>query len=397
MPASGVGAVALNVTVTQPTTGSYLTVWPTGNARPNASNLNFTAGQTVPNMVIVPVGAGGQVSFFNESGATDVLVDVLGWFPAGSSFTGLQPARLLDSRNPGGATVDGAFAATGWIGPNQPINLPILGRGGVPASGVGAVALNVTVTQPTAGSYLTVWPTGNAKPNASNLNYNAGQTVPNMVIVPLGAGGQISLANQFGHTDILVDVLGWFPAGSSFTGLQPARLLDSRIPPPPPVRTFAAGTHLVHSSIPPGRYVAEAAGSGCYWERLSGLGGTLDDVLANDFRSFAGRVIVDVLPSDLAFEFDGDCGTFSTFVPAPAPATSIGPGTHVVGVHIAPGTYSTHAAAGCYWERLSNFDGTISSVLANDYVSTGGPQLVTVSASDAGFTSDADCGVWMRI
>ena len=192
-------------------------------------------------------------------------------------------------------------------------NLLIAGRGGVPASGVGSVALNVTATNPTSNGYLTVWPTGQPQPNASNLNFVAGQTIPNMVIVPLGAGGQISIFNETGSTDVIVDVLGWFPTGPSFTGLTPARLLDSRIPPapPPPAElTFSAGTHLVNASIPPGRYFAVGATSGCYWERLSGLGGTLGEIIANDFRGYTGRVIVDIRATDVAFSFDAGCGQF---------------------------------------------------------------------------------------
>lgn len=229
-PASGVGSVALNVTVTGPSATSFVTVWPTGQPRPNASNLNFVAGQTVPNMAIVPVGAGGQISIFNESGSTDVLIDVLGWFPTGASFTGLTPARLLDSRIPSGGTVDGSFDALGQLAGGTVFNLPVSGRGDVPAAGAGSVALNVTVVRPSATSFLSVWPAGQPRPNASNLNFVAGRTVPNMVIVPIGAGGQISLFHESGSTDVLVDVLGWFPTGPSFTGLTPGRLLDTRVP-----------------------------------------------------------------------------------------------------------------------------------------------------------------------
>src|SRR6478672_1991854 len=227
VPASGVGAVALNVTATNPSAPSFLTVWPTGADRPLASNLNFGGGQTIPNMVIVPVGAGGQVSFFNNTGGVDVVVDVLGWFPTGASYTGLTPARLMDTRG-GNPTIDGQFAGGGQVGQASSVDLTVVGRGGVPVTGVGAVALNVTVTNPTNSSFVTVWPTGADRPLASNLNFVGGQTIPNMVIVPVGAGGQVSLYNNTGGVDVVVDVLGWFPTGASYTGLTPARLMDTR-------------------------------------------------------------------------------------------------------------------------------------------------------------------------
>ena len=121
----------------------------------------------------------------------------------------------LPSQSVSAATIDGQFDKTGPIGSGSVFNLPVLGRGGVPASGVGSVALNVTVTGPSSASFATVWPTGQPRPNASNLNFAAGQTVPNMVIVPVGAEGQVSIFNETGTTDVLVDVLGWFPIGAS--------------------------------------------------------------------------------------------------------------------------------------------------------------------------------------
>jgi hypothetical protein len=90
------------------------------------------------------------------------------------------------------------------------LNLQVTGRGGVPATGVSAVVLNVTVTEPTAPSFLTAWPAGLALPLAANLNYLAGQTVPNLVTVKVGAGGQVSLYNAAGSTHIVVDVAGWY-------------------------------------------------------------------------------------------------------------------------------------------------------------------------------------------
>ncbi len=228
VPEAGVGSVVLNVTAVGPTARSYLTVWPQGKPRPNASNLNFVGGKTIPNMVIVPAGAGGNVSIFNEMGNTDVIVDLLGWFPSGPVFTGLTPARLMDTRN--SSTIDGRFQNTGPVGPASSKVVQVLGRGGVPAdpSIVGSIVLNVTATNTTSSSYLTVWPTGRTRPNASNINWVPGDTIPNMVVVPVPDDGRLSLYNEAGTADLIVDVLGWFPKGPAFTGLPPARLMDTR-------------------------------------------------------------------------------------------------------------------------------------------------------------------------
>ncbi len=230
-------AVALNVTVTNPTVSSYLSLWPAGTARPTAANLNYVPGQTVSNMVVVRLGTAASVSMFNLTGSVDVVVDMLGWFPASGSFTGVTPARLMETRA-GLPTIDGQAAAGGPLGAQAVKALDVTGRGGVPPNGVGAVALNVTVTEPTAESFVTAWPAGQARPTASNLNFRPGQTVPNMVIVPVGSNGNISLFNLAGSTHVIVDVLGWFPTGAGFNGLTPARLMDTRslpgTPTPPP-------------------------------------------------------------------------------------------------------------------------------------------------------------------
>lgn len=242
VPATGAGAVALNVTVSGATGPGYLTVWPKGAPQPTASNLNFVTGQTVPNMVIVKVGADGQASFFNGgAGTVHVIADVLGWFPTGASYTGLTPARLLDTRS-GAPSVDGESAGIGAAAAGATLDVRVAGRGGVPGDAA-AVALNVTATNPTAAGYLTVWPKGAARPTASSLNFVAGQTVPNMVIVPVGDGGRVSLFNgAAGTADVIVDVLGWFPAGASFSGLTPARLMDSRAGAPTIDTRFAGGS-----------------------------------------------------------------------------------------------------------------------------------------------------------
>ena len=102
--------------------------------------------------------------------------------------------------------------------------LHVTGAGGVPAAGVSAVVLNVTVTEPTAESFLTAWPAGQTRPTASNLNYLAGQTSPNLVVVTVGDAGTVDLYNNLGSTHLVADVAGWFSldgsgVGSGYTSL----------------------------------------------------------------------------------------------------------------------------------------------------------------------------------
>ncbi|HTJ73922.1 MAG TPA: CAP domain-containing protein [Acidimicrobiales bacterium] len=124
----------------------------------------------------------------------------------GAGFHALTPARILDTRF-------GTGAPTAPIGAGGSLNLQVTGRGGVPATGVSAVVLNVTVTQPTAASYLTVYPTGEAMPLAANLNFVPGQTVPNLVTAKVGANGQVTIFNGAGTTQVVADVAGWFDVG----------------------------------------------------------------------------------------------------------------------------------------------------------------------------------------
>lgn len=208
VPAGGTSAVVLNVTVTNPTAVGFLTAWGSFGPQPLASNMNFAPGQTVANLVVVKVQENGQVYLFNSAGRTDVVIDVAGWYGLDAlgvpgSYTGLEPARLLDTR-----IALGAPAAK--IGPGGAIELQVTGRGGVPASGVGAVVLNVTVTEPTTGSFLTAWPAGMTRPLASNLNFRAGQTVANLVMVNVGAGGKVALYSHSGSAHVIVDVAGWY-------------------------------------------------------------------------------------------------------------------------------------------------------------------------------------------
>ena len=223
VPASGVGAVSLNVTVTSPDGGGFVTVYPCGG-RPDASNLNFVAGQTVPNAVIAPVSAEGEVCFFSDS-KTHLIADVNGYFPAGSGFTPSSPARLFDTRV--GAAQGLRSVNKAKIGGAVELRVKVTDLPGyVPASGVSAVSLNVTVTGPEAGGYVTVYPCG-GRPDASNLNFVAGQTVPNAVIAPVSPAGEVCFFSD-APTDLIADVNGYFPAGNGFVGVTPLRVFDTR-------------------------------------------------------------------------------------------------------------------------------------------------------------------------
>jgi len=217
-------AVAINLTAAGATQSTYVTAWPGGQAQPPTSNLNLGPGMAVPNLAIIRLGAAGNVSFFNMNGAVHLLADIVGYFRDGTTV-GLEPLvpdRLLDTRN-------GTGGFTGKVGPGESIDLQVAGRSGVVAEPT-AVALNVTATGPTDTSFLTVWPTGETRPNASSVNMVAGQTVPNMVLARVGSNGKVSIYNGVGATDVIVDILGCFSeeATGRYVALSPSRVLDTR-------------------------------------------------------------------------------------------------------------------------------------------------------------------------
>ena len=151
------------------------------------------------------IGANRKVSLYNDAGSTDYIVDVAGWYggtTASKLFTPAgQPSRLLDSRV--GTGLLGAWSA------NQKRDLTVVG-GAVPGDAT-AVVMNVTVTNPTAAGFATVFPADVSRPDpASNLNFVPGQTVPNLVMVRVPGNGKVSFYNSAGSTDMLADVVGWF-------------------------------------------------------------------------------------------------------------------------------------------------------------------------------------------
>lgn len=233
VPSSGVDAVALNVTVVSPTSANYLKVYPNGSSPPNAANINFVAGQTIPNMAIVKVGTNGKISIFNNSLSTQVVVDIVGWFPVNASnYNGINPERMLDTRNCGDCTtIDGTNQATGPIAQGETRLLQITGRGSIPsAASVSAVAVNLAAITPTASNFMSVFPGNSTFDGTANINFSAGQIISNMVITKVAPDGTIAIYNNTGATQVTVDVVGWFPVTSSFVSFPPQRFVDTRAP-----------------------------------------------------------------------------------------------------------------------------------------------------------------------
>ena len=120
------------------------------------------------------------------------------------SYVPLVPERVLDTR-------DDTGQVEGKVGAGQTVSQQVAGVGSVPAD-ASAVAVNVTAADPTAASHLRVWPTGEPIPLASTINFQPGVNIANMVIVEVGTDGSIDLYNHNGEVEIILDVVGYFPA-----------------------------------------------------------------------------------------------------------------------------------------------------------------------------------------
>jgi hypothetical protein len=231
IPASGVTAISLNLTVTN--TGGvlgsgFVTAYPCSAQVPAVSNLNFVAGQTIANAVVVPVSATGTVCFYVE-GHADLVIDVNGWFVSGAGFASLTPNRMFDTRSGQGGVV------TSQVGNRSSgpaiVEVPVLGRFGLPASNVEAIVMNVTVTGSPSGGpggFVTVFPCTNSVPDASNLNFTPQQTVANSVLAKVSSRGTVCFFVD-GSTHLLADISGFTAVGGGLNTFTPVRIVDTRI------------------------------------------------------------------------------------------------------------------------------------------------------------------------
>ncbi len=179
----------------------------------------------------------------------------------------------------------------------------------------------------------------------------------------------------------------------------PSTIQDSSGPTPTPLpvvvrKSFGDGIHQVNIDIDPGVYYAEPSLL-CYFARLRGFSGEFDDIIANGTGEV--RTLVSIKATDTGFESVG-CGTWQEVLETDRFAENpdqFGDGYYRVGIDINPGTYRSRQdnAAGCYWERLSGFDGGFESIIANGF--TDAATLVTIRSADTGFMSTG-CGFWTK-
>ncbi|MDT4934550.1 MAG: hypothetical protein QOK11_2442, partial [Pseudonocardiales bacterium] len=210
---SGASAAVVNVTVTNSAfPGSYLSAAPTCSKA--SSTLNFT-GYTRANMAIVGLDGAGDFCIDNNTSATDVIVDVLGYMsPTGSRYVALPaPQRIVDTRTGNGGTANGASPRP--VGSGASVTLDGDRIGDVPKDAT-ALFGGVLEASATAQGYLTVYP-GPTKPAAaaSTLGFTAGRIVPNAAIIGLSGGtlttpDKFGIFNSFGKTNVVVDLFGYF-------------------------------------------------------------------------------------------------------------------------------------------------------------------------------------------
>jgi hypothetical protein len=249
IPISGVSAVLLNVTAITPPTEGFITVGPrpagvgdvfndqfTYKDWPTASNLNTKVGETVPNLVLARVGAGGKIRLYNFNYPTHMVADVAGWFDSsaltstssGSAFYGVPPQRLVDTRNGVG---DASVVDGGKFAPLDSRTFTVSGVAGLP-SNVESVVLNITAVSPTGTGWVTAYPDNTTRPDASNLNLNPQSDRSNLVVVKVGSNGKIRLFVAEAATHLIVDVFGYFKTAAGEEGktttINPTRIFDTR-------------------------------------------------------------------------------------------------------------------------------------------------------------------------
>jgi hypothetical protein len=196
IPTTGVSSVILNVTATGATAPGYITVWPCDQPQPYTSNLNYLPYQDIPNAVIATVDANGEVCFASSS-PTFLIADISGWFAQGSNLNVMTPQRLFDTRPTKRISTTPIYVLD--LSTTSPIAL----------GAATAVVLNVTAAGAPKKGFATVWPCDEAQPPTSNLNFDANEDIPNLVITKVSTSNTVCF-NASSPVHLIADLMGWF-------------------------------------------------------------------------------------------------------------------------------------------------------------------------------------------
>ncbi len=223
VPASGVGAVVLEVQESGSSSAGQLVVYPAGSTKPGTASLSFAKGTSATELATVAPGSAGAVDVALSAGSAKVTIGVVGYDAspgatmAGEAFVPVTAARL---------------ASLSAVRPGSPVSVTVTGKDGIPGSGVGTVIVQVSATNPTAAGSLAVFPAGKARPLVQSVSYRAGAASTGLVAVPPGSGGKITLAATGGTTGVTVDIVGYDPltgstSGSVLVPVKPTRIVST--------------------------------------------------------------------------------------------------------------------------------------------------------------------------
>jgi len=228
---AGATAVTANVTVTKAGAASSVYLGPAEVAHPSTATFNFNANDNTASgstIAIDPVAGTMSVTYMAASGTTDLVLDVSGYFTAGSggdTFHALTPIRLLDTRIGNGAPKAKVKA-------NAPITFKLWNRGVPPTAK--AVTGNLTVVNSTIRGAVYIGPNPLTSPTTSTINFAKGQIRANSMTVALSSTGSLSatyLATSGYTIDLVFDVTGYYTAdlsGDRYVPITPAPYLDTR-------------------------------------------------------------------------------------------------------------------------------------------------------------------------
>ncbi len=217
-------AAIITLTAINPGANGHATAYPCDAPKPDASTLNYEAGQTIANSATIDLADDGTLCFFSQRSA-DYVVDVTGFIPFGSTVDTMTPARLFESR-PEEPTVDGVQQGAGRRGAGTETTIVVAGRAGIPADATAAI-LNFAVIGPERNGYVAAYPCGGAPSDSSILNYAAGQTIANGATIAIGAGGTVCVFTQR-EMDLVVDATGYHVDGASPVTFEPKRFFETR-------------------------------------------------------------------------------------------------------------------------------------------------------------------------